>query len=278
MRKTFKAGLSLFKIRAAEGLQYRLAAFSGATVSTFWALIEIVVLTVFFKYGNNTAGSVNGLSLQQGVSYIWLGQLMGMLQMPGIDTDLMGKITSGDIGVELCRPLDLYWHWFSRSAAGKVNAFVLRGGMVVASGAILSLLGCESIGLGLPHSPVSFMLFLVSVFSAFLFSTAYGMVLTAVRIGLTWGDGPICLLSITGMVLSGGYLPLQLWPDFMQTFLRLQPFASYLDTPVRLYVGSVTLGSGLLSILTQAAWIAVLVCLGKMLMGRKLKAVVVQGG
>ena len=42
MKNTFKVGLSLFRIRAAEGLQYRLAALSGATVSTFWALIESV--------------------------------------------------------------------------------------------------------------------------------------------------------------------------------------------------------------------------------------------
>ena len=60
MRRTLKAGLSLFRIRAIEGLQYRLAALSGATVSTFWALIEVVILIVFFKYGNNTAGSING--------------------------------------------------------------------------------------------------------------------------------------------------------------------------------------------------------------------------
>ena len=43
MRRTLKASWSLFKIRSAEGLQYRLAALSGATVSVFWALIEAVI-------------------------------------------------------------------------------------------------------------------------------------------------------------------------------------------------------------------------------------------
>jgi len=278
MRRTLKAGLSLFRIRAIEGLQYRLAALSGATVSTFWALIEVVILIVFFKYGNNTAGSINGLNLSQGVSYIWLGQLMVMLQMPGIDGDLMVKITNGDIGIELCRPLDLYWHWFSRSAAGKVNAFIIRGGMVIVCGSALTLFGADHIGFGLPYSPVNFGLFLVSVFSAFLFSAAYSMFVTAIRVGVAWGDGPMHLITVAGTVLSGGYLPLQLWPDSMQTFLRIQPFASYLDTPARLYIGSVTLKNGLLMLLLQAAWIAAFVFFGRMIMKHKLKTVVVQGG
>ena len=111
MGNTFKAGLALFKIRAAEGLQYRLAALSGATVSVFWALIEIVVLTVFYTYGNNAETAVNGLTLPQGVSYIWLAQLMVTLQAPSVDGDLMAKIASGDVGIDLCRPLDLYWHY-----------------------------------------------------------------------------------------------------------------------------------------------------------------------
>ena len=278
MRRTLKAGLSLFRIRAAEGLQYRLAALSGATVSAFWALIEVVVLTVFFRYGNNTGNSINGMTLKQGVSYIWLGQLMVMLQMPSIDSDLMEKITSGDVGVELCRPLDLYWHWFARSAAGKVNAFILRGGLVIVCGIVLSLIGFHSIGLGLPYTPVNFILFLVSLFNAFFFTVAYSMFVTAIRMGVSWGDGPMNLISVTGMVLSGGYLPLQLWPDFMQSFLRIQPFASYLDAPARLYVGSIDIKSGLLSMALQLLWILAFIAFGRVIMNRKIKTVVVQGG
>ncbi|MDR1628962.1 MAG: hypothetical protein LBS36_01930 [Oscillospiraceae bacterium] len=278
MRRTWKAGLSLFKIRAAEGLQYRLAALSGATISIFWALIEVVILSVFFRYGAKTADSVNSLTLAQGVSYVWLGQLMVMLQMPGVDTDLHQKITNGDIGIELCRPLDLYWHWFARSAAGKVNTFALRGGLVVVCGTLLTLLGFDRVGLGAPQSFLHFALFLVSVFSAFLFSGAWSMFLTSIRIPVTWGDGPINLITVTGSVLSGTYLPLQLWPDAMQSFLKLQPFASFLDTPARLFVGTVPIKTGLLSILLQLVWTCAFVLLGKLIMQHGLKSVIVQGG
>ena len=284
MKRTLKAALSLFRIRAAEGLQYRVAAFSGAAVSAFWALIEVVVITVFFQYGHNTGGSINGqihingLTLSQGISYIWLGQLMVWLQTPAVDSDLMKKITSGDIGIELCRPLDFYWHWFARSTAGRISTFILRGGMVIACGTVLSLIGFRSIGFGLPFSMLNFSLFLLSLFGAFLFSAAYGMFITSIRMGIAWGDGPINMVVVSGMILAGGYLPLQLWPDFMQDFLRIQPFASYLDTPARLYTGSVSIENGLRSILIQFLWIIAFIISGRIIMKRRLRNVVVQGG
>jgi len=278
MKKTLKAGLSLFRIRVAEGLQYRIAAFSGATVSIFWSIIEIVVLIVFYTYGNKASGNINGLTLVQGISYIWLAQFMVGFMASGVDGDLMKKITSGDVGVELCRPLDLYWHWFARTAAGKVAGVSIRGSLTLICGAVLSLIGFGSIGLGLPHTLINFILFLISIFNALLFSTAYSMFITAIRLGITWGDGPIHLISIGGMILSGSYLPLQLWPDFMQSFLRMQPFAGYLDTPARLYVGSVPIETGLISMAFQIFWIAAFIIFGRTIMKRRIKSVVVQGG
>jgi len=279
MNKTVKASLALFKIRTIEGFQYRMAALSGATVSIFWVFIEVIILTVFFTYGNiEPDGSINGLNLAQGLSYRWIGEFMLVFALTGIDGDLLRKITSGDIGIELCRPLDLYWHWFSRTGAGKVSSLLLRGGSVFAFGAVLSLLGFRSIGPGLPPTWLHFLLFLLTLFGAFWFSTAFAMFITAIRMNVSWGDGPMHMISTAGGFLSGAYLPLQIWPDFLQTFLRMQPFASHFDTPARLYAGSTDIRTGLVAMLFQLIWIAVFISLGKMLMKRRVKNLIVQGG
>jgi ABC-2 type transport system permease protein len=278
MRRTLKAGFSLFRIRTAEGLEYRLAALSGATVSAFWAFIEIVVIMVFFTYGSQTSYSINNMTLQQGIAYIWMTQsLFGLLAM-GIDDDIMTKIVNGDVSVELCRPLDLYWHWYARSAAGAVSATLLRGGFVFLCGVIVSLIGFPNIGVAPPVSLLNFTLFLLSAFGAVLLTVAFRMLLSAIRLSVAWGDGPMNLLMVSGGVLSGAYLPLQLWPDFMQTFLRFQPFASTLDTPVRLYVGSISIADGLISIAIQLVWIIIIITTGKLIMNGRLKSIVVQGG
>jgi ABC-2 type transport system permease protein len=273
-----RAGASLFRIRLAEGLQYRMAALSGAMIACFWALIEVTVATVFFKYGDNAAASVNGLSLPQAVSYMWLAQFTVGLHIPAIDGDLMTKIVNGDIGVELCRPLDLYWHWYARTAAGKVSKLLLQGGFVIIGGAALSVAGLTDYGLGLPASPLNLILFLISMFNALIASTACGMLFTAVRIGVTWGDGPLNMIILSTNILAGAYVPLQLWPDFMQTFLQLQPFAWLNDAPSRLYVGSVDIRGGLVSLAVQLIWLVVFIAAGRSIVKRKLKSVVIQGG
>ena len=279
MRRTMKAGLSLFRIRAAEALQYRVAALSGATVSTFWVLIEVAVVTVFFAYGNvGAGGSINGMGLTQAVSYLWVGQWIFMIAIPAVTSDTLNKINSGDIGIDLCRPLDLYWHWFANLAASKVSGLLMRGALVLLCGVIISLIGFRNVGLGLPASPLHLALFLLSLFGAFVFSASFGMFVTTIRMNVRWGDGPMHLVALTGQILSGGYLPLQIWPDFMQTFLRLQPFASSLDTPARLYTGSVSIHESLLSMLLQLFWIAAFIALGRAIMKRRIKTVVVQGG
>lgn len=73
-RNTCRACSSLFRIRMAEGLQYRVSAISGTVVGVFWALLECVLFTVFYTYSENGSWNNNGLSLPQTISYVWLAQ------------------------------------------------------------------------------------------------------------------------------------------------------------------------------------------------------------
>jgi ABC-2 type transport system permease protein len=119
---------------------------------------------------------------------------------------------------------------------------------------------------------------LISFISAFLLCTAYGMLICAVRLNITWGEGPTYILMLIGGVLSGGYLPLQLWPKFMQSFLLIQPFAGYLDIPLRLYIGTLPPKDALFAISLQIIWITIFIVMGKLLLSKRLKNIIVQGG
>lgn len=267
-----RAYLSIFRIRAAESLQYRLAAMSGALVSIFWVLIEIVVYMVFYKYADNRFNFT--LTLQQVVTYTWVKELMFAMLTFTVDDEIKTKIINGDVGVEMCRPLDIYWHWFAKTSAGRVGTLAFRSGMVLIAGVIIP----GTYGFSLPDSIAGFLLFLLSVCCAFLLCTSFGMLVTAVRLGITWGEGPTYILLLIGHVMSGGYLPLQLWPDFMQTFLLYQPFAGQLDIPARLYVGSMAPGEAAPMLLLQLGWAALFIALGRLIMARRLRGVIVQGG
>lgn len=274
LRRSARACWSLFRIRVAEGLQYRAAVLASVSIGLFWGLLEIIVLTVFYQHGSNAQPDPNGMALAQAVSYVWLAQAFVPMTQIGVDGEVLRTITSGDVGVELCRPLDLYFHWFAKSAAGRLGALGWRMIITVAVALVLP----AGYRLQAPDSPLGFALSCVTFCGGFLLASAFGMLMTAIRMGITWGDGPTNMLVLLSGVLSGSYLPLQLWPDALQRALALQPFAGYLDLPARLYVGTMAPAQAGYALLMQLGWTLLFIALGRAIMRRKLTNLIVQGG
>lgn len=272
-RQTARACASLFRIRFAEGLQYRAAALSGTVVGVFWALVECVVFTVYFTHG--TPGtSTNGMTLAMTISYVWLAQAMFPMQSMSIDGDILRMIQSGDVGVELCRPLSLYWHWYVKAAAGKLGTQWMRMVATVVVGLLMPL----AYAMGAPASPAALLCFALSLLAAFLLCSSYAMLVTAVRLNITWGDGPTYMMMLISGVLSGSYLPLRLWPDALQVFLRFQPFGGFTDIPIQLYLGLIPPAQALPMIGLQIAWSLVFILIGRLVMRKRLGAIIIQGG
>ena len=273
--RTIKACFSIFRIKTAEGFQYRMAGLAGASTSIFWVLIEITVYTIFYTHANNkNAALTASLNLKQVISYSWLTQLLFLMQPMSIDGEILSKITSGDVGIEMCRPIDLYFHWFAKNAASRLTPMFWRGSVTLIVGLLMPI----SYRLSPAASFTGLIYMLISFASAFLLCTAYAMLICVVRLNITWGEGPTYILMLIGGVLSGGYLPLQLWPKFLQNFLLLQPFAGYLDIPLRLYVGTLPASSAVWAISLQLMWTLLFIIIGKTMMSERLNTIIVQGG
>lgn len=270
-----RAYLSLFRIKLTEGVQYRAAGLAGAATSIFWALIEITVYTVFYTHGDRAAlAGTAALTLPQAVSYVWLGQFFFLIQPMAVEPELREKINNGDVGLELCRPLDLHAHWLARVAAGRAAPLVWRGIPILLAGMLLP----AGWGLGGPSSLPGFLLMLLSAGAAFLLCAAFGTLICVLRLQVAWGDGPVYMLALAASVLSGCYLPLQLWPDFLQPFLLLQPFAGYLDIPLRVYLGTMAPADAVFGIALQLLWSGIFLLTGRLFLRKRLKSLVVQGG
>lgn len=273
--RTFKTCISIIRLKIAEGVQYRASALTSGLTGIFWGIIEIVVYTVFYTYAQNKGAGVSaGMTLKQAISYAWLSEILMSLQLTNVDYDILQKIDSGDVGIELCRPIDLYFNWYARMGSSHLAPFFYRGIVVL----IAAILMPPAYRLMLPASAAGLLCMLLSVFSAALLCPAFGMVACALRLNIAWGDGPTNMILMVGMVLSGSYLPLQLWPAFMQKFLLFQPFAGYLDIPARLYIGTMQPRDAIWAIALQLFWTFLFILLGRLLMRRRMKDLVVQGG
>lgn len=83
---------------------------------------------------------------------------------------------------------------------------------------------------------------------------------------------------MTADFLSGGIIPLPLMPEWFTKYLYLSPFGAMQNGPFRIYSGNIPLNNALITIMLQCFWAVILIFIGRGLMKRASKKIVVQGG
>jgi ABC-2 type transport system permease protein len=259
--------LAIVSARIRMLLQYRAAAIAGFATQLFWGWIRIMVYTAFFA----ATTSPQPMTLQDTITYVWLIQALLLLLPFRIDAEMQAMVRDGSVSYELTRPADLYWYWFSRQFAARIAPVMLRAvPLLIVAGLLF--------GMQTPASPAALVLFLLGLAGALLLSTA---ITTLMAISLLWtvtGDGVARLVSLVAQFLSGSYVPILLFPDWSQPVLNALPFRGLMDTPFRLYLGSLTGQDALAAMAHQLVWAALLVLLGRSVLARGVTRMVVQGG
>ena len=256
-------------------LQYRTAAFAGFATQLFWGAIRLMILAAFFA----AATEPQPMDMPQIVAYVWLGQaLLGMLPW-NVDADFREQVRDGTVAYDLLRPLDLYSYWFGRTLAVRVAGPTLRGiPMVLFSMILLPLVGLGDWALIPPASAVAFAGFVASLVLAAMLATAITLL---AHISLLWtisGVGMDRVLTGLVTVFSGLTVPLPLFPDWLQPFLNWQPFRGLADVPYRIYSGNIRPTEIAGELVFVLIWTIALVLLGRLILLRGVRRMVVQGG
>jgi ABC-2 type transport system permease protein len=121
-------------------------------------------------------------------------------------------------------------------------------------------------------------LFAVSLAAAVMLSVAITMILQVSLLHQLSGIGVQQILPALVTLLSGMIVPLPMYPDFLQPFLRLQPMRGLCDVPYRIYSGDIAPPDALLEIGMQLGWLVLLVWFGRALLSAATRRVVIQGG
>ena len=271
MRTRIRPYLAIFRQKLLEGLQYR-AGFWGTTAThVVWVCVRVVVVAIFYRHGSGQAG----VTLTQAAAMIWL-QEMALNLMPGfgVDFTVWNKIAKGDVGYDLVRPLDVYSHWYVSALSDKLARFLLS----IAPVTVVALLTPGEIGLRLAPSLPSILAGLLTLTTGLALSCAVICLCYAAQMDVNVGDAPARVLMIVAQILAGSLLPLQLWPDALQGFLRWQPFAAMMDLPLRFMAGSASLSELPPVLLSQLVWGVLIWRLGRAWIGRNLRRLIAQGG
>jgi ABC-2 type transport system permease protein len=267
---------ALFGARFRMLLQYRAAALGGLFTQIVFGLILIMIYDAFYR---SSVAAVQPMAFGQVASYVWLGQALLMMLPWSVDHELRAMMRSGGVAYELSRPVDLYTWWYARAAAQRTAPVMLRAvPMVVFAMLGLPLLGLGEWRLGPPASLSAGIGFAAAMVGALALACAMSVLLYIAWIWTVAADGIVMFVSTAVSMFSGLLIPLPLFPDWARTALRWLPFAGILDQPARIYAGHIATAELAIVLVRQLGWTVVLVALGRRLLARGLRRVVVQGG
>ena len=164
--------------------------------------------------------------------------------------------------------------WFAGNAAQRMAKATLRCFPVLLVASLLP----EPYGLLAPSSVGSFLVFLVSLFLAFLTVLAFCMLVYITTFYTLSPYGVRIIVTSVTELLTGALIPIPFLPDWMQEILRFTPFYSMQNLPYRIYSEDIWGTEAALAIVLQLIWVFILIGFGKLWMKRALKRVVIQGG
>ncbi|MEU0954021.1 ABC-2 family transporter protein [Streptomyces niveus] len=266
--------MRLYAVVAAGGFRryatYRTATAAGVFTNTVFGFIVAYAYTALWDQRPN----LGGYDLSQALTYVWLGQALLMtcaMMGGGFEDELMERIRSGDVAIDLYRPADLQLWWLAGDLGRAAFHLVGRGIVPMALGAL-------AFDLALPGNPLTWLAFLLSVFLGVVVSFSVRFLVALSAFWLMDGAGVGQITFLVGLFFSGMLLPLTLFPGLLGEIARVLPWSSLLQVPADVFLGRHT-GWGLLGAFAfQAGWALALLALGRLVQSVATRRVVVQGG
>jgi ABC-2 type transport system permease protein len=252
----------------------RYSAYPGATAAglftnVFFGFLQAYILLAVYE----SRDSIGGYDAAAAVTYVWLTQgLLSVVASFGPSwIELALRVRSGDIAVDLGRPVDLQRAQLAHDAGRAGYQLLYRATPPF-------LLGALVFELTAPSDPLVWAGFAVSVALAVVVSFAIRFLVNLLSFWLTDYRGAMLLAMTVSHLLSGLIVPLAFFPEPWDTVARALPFASMLQLPVDIFVGAAT-GSEIAAVLAiQAAWAVVLIALGRVVLSAGTRKLVIQGG
>ncbi|MGA5406262.1 ABC transporter permease [Streptomyces lavendulocolor] len=266
--------MRLYAAVAAGGFRryatYRVATAAGVFTNTVFGFI---LAYTYMALWDERPG-LGGYDMSEALTYVWIGQALLAtcgLMGGGFEDELMERIKTGDIAVDLYRPADLQAWWLS-VALGR-SAFQLLG-----RGVVPMAVGALAFDLALPRHPSTWAAFLLSVALGVVVSFAVWFLVALSAFWLMDGAGAVQVAWLAGTFFSGMLLPLTVFPGALGEVARLLPWASLLQVPADVFLEKRTGWALLEAYAFQAGWAVVLLAAGRALQAVATRRVVVQGG
>ena len=264
MRALFALAIVGFKRWSA----YRAAAVAGAVTNSVFGLLRAAITVAAV---GAAGGTIAGYSALDVATYTWLTQALIAPINVWVWGELAERVRTGDIAVDLARPVDVQLSWLATDLGRAAFVLLPRGLPPLAVGALTT-------GLALPSSGWSYLLGAVSVVLAVGISFAIRFAVNLSAFWLMDVRGVLTLHMVLSNILSGFIIPVAWFPSWLGAVAAATPFPSMLQTPVDILSGRVTGLAALQVVALQCFWLVVMLAIGRVVLTRATRRLVVQGG
>jgi ABC-2 type transport system permease protein len=253
-----------FQRRAA----YRLANWTGMVVNFAFFVIHAEVIRAFYA----ARGPVAGWSVDEAVVYYAVSQALLMVvgAFPDRSFPLHERIRSGEVAVDLARPVDLLPRDLAERYGSALYYLGTRGVVIYAAGLLFY-------GLAPPLSCV----LLLAPLSLALAIAVSGALWYLANAAAFWSQHAMGALHVTmlALVFFGGLeIPLAFYPDWLRALCDALPFRAAFYTPVALVTGHLAGGELARALGHQVLWLAALLGCARAVERAGLRRLVIQGG
>lgn len=259
--------LEIAKLSMKSNISYVFAAW-GAFFSNIFQIFILYYLWMAI-YGNNS--TLDGIGKDQMITYIILSRIL-YTQITWSFIHVLGnKIQSGDIVMDLLRPVDFQLFTYI-SRLGDIISF----GIMNAIPALLLTGIC--LGLYIPHNPLILIYSVISLLMAITISffVEFWIGLLAFYTVNSWGLQTLYEAAIA--LFSGSLIPLAFFPSGIKPIVNFLPFKDMLYTPISIYLGIAKGNQIIESVFFQFTWVIILLVLSRIMYCFSIKKVTIQGG
>jgi ABC-2 type transport system permease protein len=262
-----KSYLALVRGSLQISLMYRL----GFVLAILGNMVYLGVTYYLWRSIYRHSETIRGLTFDETFLYVALGSTVFILLKTYTDWIMSYEIREGLITNYLIKPLDLQLYMLSMSFGSMLMNLLA---ITIPTALVLAFVFKVNISLG-----IGLALFPLSLFLAFLisFSFDYFIGLLAFYTESTWGITIMKEVIIT--VLSGALIPLQFFPEGMQSILRWLPFQAIYHTPLMMVTRpQQSLETFVLMLAIQVVWVVVLFVLTRLFYHQAIKVLRISGG
>ena len=231
----------------------------------------LMIYSTFMKNGNTD------MTIPQMATYVWLGQaFLEMLQTWSAENDIFEQIKTGNVVMDLVKPVDIYNMWYFKSLGRKLARLLLRMIPLILV-TVLPIWGEYS--LIIQTNPQLLILSIISLIFTLLLNMSYIMLIYALSMIFISSLSLRHVMRIILEIGCGLVVPIPFMPDWVIAFLKCTPFYYFQNIGFSIYIGYMTDYKEIaINLVMQVIWIIVLTFIGKAIVSNRLKKLVVQGG